>query len=73
MVLVLTTAQPVQSALNLYNYFYQYLGLVSTIGHVNEYPVMHYFGTQSMVAYKILILEIPVNYSIMGTLITMPY
>ena len=28
-----------------------------TIGHVNEYPTMHYFGiprhTQSMIAYKI--------------------
>ena len=32
--------------------------LSQTIGHVNEYPTMHYFGnprhTQSMIAYKIL-------------------
>ena len=33
-------------------------GNCMSIGHVNEYPTMHYFGvprhTQSMIAYKIL-------------------
>ena len=43
------------------------------IGHVNEYPTMHYFGiprrTQSMIAY---IYEIPVNNRIVGILLTSP-
>ena len=49
------------------------------IGHVNEYPTMHYFGipgnTQSMIPYKILTWvfpEIPVKICIVGMLLTSP-
>ena len=39
------------------SHMYMYLSCAdTTIGHVNEYPTMHYFGiprqTQSMIAYK---------------------
>ena len=51
----------------------------NAIGHINEYPTMHYFGisrhTQSMIAYKI-IKSISVNSSekcIVGMLLTYPF
>ena len=55
---------------------YCYVILTSlTIGHVNEYPTMHYFGnprpTQSMIAY-IVFLEIPEKSCIVGMLLTCP-
>ena len=49
------------------------------MGHLNDYPTMHYFGiprnTQPMIAYKILtevFLEIPVKNCIEGMLLTCP-
>ena len=49
----------------------------NTIGHVNDYPTMHYFGnsrhTRSMIAYMILtefFLEITVKNWIVGMLLT---
>ena len=50
------------------------------IGHVNEYPTMHYFGnprhTQSMIGYMILteyFVEIPIEKCIVGMLLTCPF
>ena len=52
----------------------------TTIGHVNEYLTMHYFGnprhTQSMLAYKILTESISGNFSEKlhcGNVVNVPY
>ena len=55
------------------------IGIIFTIGHVNKYPIMQYFGirinTQSMIAYVILteyFEKIPVKNYIVGMLLTCP-